>query len=315
MLWDPLRFLESCPSSDGACAVVFTDRGRRQGGRGGRAPAGVDPRHRDAQRAVDVPGSRPGPARRAAVDCAADVYAQAGITEPPRADRRRRAVRAVQLVRADVARGPRHRRARRGLEDGRARRDRDRRLVPGQPVGRRAVVEPDRRVGAAALRRGRAPGAGHGRRAPGRRRQRRARPGLRGRGPVLRDVGRRRAPSIRSAPDPDPRALVATAPLAADAARLESGGGGPGACCWEAELLAFFGGEVVEVGESEAVGLVGVADEGPGAGGDEHLVVPAGDADHREVGRVVTAAPAAGPEVMGVQSVTNVATAAAVPVT
>ena len=23
MLWDPLRFLESCPSSDGACAMVL----------------------------------------------------------------------------------------------------------------------------------------------------------------------------------------------------------------------------------------------------------------------------------------------------
>ena len=25
MMWDPVRYLESCPSSDGACAVVFTD--------------------------------------------------------------------------------------------------------------------------------------------------------------------------------------------------------------------------------------------------------------------------------------------------
>src|ERR1700722_1571239 len=29
MMWDPVHYLESCPSSDGACAVVFTDR---QGG-------------------------------------------------------------------------------------------------------------------------------------------------------------------------------------------------------------------------------------------------------------------------------------------
>ena len=39
--------------------------------------------------------------------------------QPAPADRRRRAVRAVQLVRADVARGPRPRRSRRGLEDDR----------------------------------------------------------------------------------------------------------------------------------------------------------------------------------------------------
>ncbi len=48
------------------------------------------------------------------------------------------------------------------------------------------VVEPDRRVGDAALRGGRAPGARAGRRAPGRRRPHRARPGLRRRRPVLR---------------------------------------------------------------------------------------------------------------------------------
>ena len=29
MLWDPIHFLESCPSSDGACAVVADRRGRR----------------------------------------------------------------------------------------------------------------------------------------------------------------------------------------------------------------------------------------------------------------------------------------------
>ena len=48
------------------------------------------------------------------------------------------------------------------------------RLVPGEPVGRRALVQPDRRVGHDPLRGGRAPGAGQGRRAPGRRRARSA---------------------------------------------------------------------------------------------------------------------------------------------
>src|SRR6478752_6863619 len=36
MMWDPIRFLESCPSSDGACAVVLTDE---SGGRGAPKPA------------------------------------------------------------------------------------------------------------------------------------------------------------------------------------------------------------------------------------------------------------------------------------
>src|SRR4030088_2454038 len=38
MLWDPLRFLESCPSSDGACAVVLTDDAG--GPRPAKPPAG-----------------------------------------------------------------------------------------------------------------------------------------------------------------------------------------------------------------------------------------------------------------------------------
>ena len=33
MMWEPIRFLESCPSSDGACAMVLTDE------EGGKAAA------------------------------------------------------------------------------------------------------------------------------------------------------------------------------------------------------------------------------------------------------------------------------------
>ena len=166
MMWDPIRFLESCPSSDGACAVVLTDEA---GGKARGEAAGVGRRHRGAQRAGFVPGprSRSRPQRR----CRVRVRrVRAGRHhEPAPADRHRRALRAVQLVRADLARGPRHRRPGRGLEDGRRRRDRADRVVPGQHVGWRAVVEPDRRVGPAALRRGRDAGARAGRRAPGRR--------------------------------------------------------------------------------------------------------------------------------------------------
>ncbi len=52
MLWDPIRYLETCPSSDGACAMVLAERGAAAT-RAAQA-AGVGARHRDAQRADDV---------------------------------------------------------------------------------------------------------------------------------------------------------------------------------------------------------------------------------------------------------------------
>ena len=42
MMWDPIRFLESCPSSDGACAVVVTDEaGGNAAAADGRPPAWI----------------------------------------------------------------------------------------------------------------------------------------------------------------------------------------------------------------------------------------------------------------------------------
>ena len=104
MLWDPLHFLESCPSSDGACAVVLDERGRRPP-RLRRPPAWVVA-HAVRSEPATFPGRDP-VSPQAGVDCAHDVYRRPGITNPRRADRLRRALRAVQLVRADVARGPR----------------------------------------------------------------------------------------------------------------------------------------------------------------------------------------------------------------
>jgi acetyl-CoA C-acetyltransferase len=81
MLWDPLHWLESCPSSDGACAVVLTDQaGGRDAAARGNPPAWVA-----ASAMRSEPGGFPGrdPIRpRAGVDCSADVYRQAGITNP-----------------------------------------------------------------------------------------------------------------------------------------------------------------------------------------------------------------------------------------
>ena len=80
MLWDPIRFLESCPSSDGAAAVGLTNEAGA--GRAARSPAWV------AGAAVRSElGSFPGrdPVRpQAAFDCARDAYRQAGITDPGR---------------------------------------------------------------------------------------------------------------------------------------------------------------------------------------------------------------------------------------
>ncbi len=80
MLWDPIRFLESCPSSDGACAMVLTDEA---GGKAAPAP----PAWVTATAVRSELGTFPGrdPVRpRAGVECSTDVYDQAGITDPRR---------------------------------------------------------------------------------------------------------------------------------------------------------------------------------------------------------------------------------------
>ena len=84
MLWDPLRYSETCPSSDGACALVLGDEavGDAALAATGRAPAWVlggamrsEPTMFAGRDQVSPQGGK---------DCAADVYAQAGITDPRR---------------------------------------------------------------------------------------------------------------------------------------------------------------------------------------------------------------------------------------
>ena len=80
MVWEPVRRLESCPASDGACALVLTDEAG--GDAAPRPPAWV---HGTAIRSElgQFPGRDPvNP--QGGRDCAADVYAQAGITDPRR---------------------------------------------------------------------------------------------------------------------------------------------------------------------------------------------------------------------------------------
>ena len=81
MLWDPIRYSETCPSSDGACAMVLTDeQGGDDAAAEGRPPAWLhatafrsEPTMFAGRDQVNPQGGR---------DCAADVYRQAGITNP-----------------------------------------------------------------------------------------------------------------------------------------------------------------------------------------------------------------------------------------
>jgi len=78
MLWDPLHFLESCPSSDGACAVVLGDAGAA-------AASPNPPAWILATSVRSEPSTFPGRDAvrpRGGVECAHDVYRQAGITNP-----------------------------------------------------------------------------------------------------------------------------------------------------------------------------------------------------------------------------------------
>ncbi len=71
MLWDPIRYAETCPSSDGAFAMVL---GSEKVG-DGRAPraGGVGPGHGDALEPT-MSADRDTVLPRGGADCAADVY-------------------------------------------------------------------------------------------------------------------------------------------------------------------------------------------------------------------------------------------------
>jgi acetyl-CoA C-acetyltransferase len=78
MLWEPLRYLESCPSSDGACAMVLSSQ--ELAGKSPNKPAwvkGVAMRSEATMYAW-----REDVSPHAGRDCAADLYRQAGITNP-----------------------------------------------------------------------------------------------------------------------------------------------------------------------------------------------------------------------------------------
>jgi acetyl-CoA C-acetyltransferase len=77
MLWDPLHYLEACPSSDGAAAMVLSSEDAVSGH---YPPAWV---HGTAMRSEPTMfAGRDQVNPQAGRDCAADVFAQAGITNP-----------------------------------------------------------------------------------------------------------------------------------------------------------------------------------------------------------------------------------------
>jgi acetyl-CoA C-acetyltransferase len=80
MLWDPIRYLETCPSSDGACAMVLADEDAAA-----RAPGPPAWVHGTAMRSEPTMfAGRDQVNPRAGRDCAAELYRQAGITDPRR---------------------------------------------------------------------------------------------------------------------------------------------------------------------------------------------------------------------------------------
>ena len=79
MLWDPIRYSETCPSSDGACAMVLTDEA---GGDAATNPAWMLGGAMRSEPTLAPGRDQVNP--QAGRDCAADLYAQAGITDPRR---------------------------------------------------------------------------------------------------------------------------------------------------------------------------------------------------------------------------------------
>jgi acetyl-CoA C-acetyltransferase len=80
MLWDPIRYLETCPSSDGACAMVLASESVAK--RAPRPPAWI---HATSMRSEPTQfAGRDQVNPQAGIDCARDLYAKAGISDPRR---------------------------------------------------------------------------------------------------------------------------------------------------------------------------------------------------------------------------------------
>ena len=80
MLWDPIRYLECCPSSDGACAMVLSAEDAV--GSPSAPPAWVAATAMRSEPTMFAGRDEVNP--RAGRECAADLYGQVGITDPRR---------------------------------------------------------------------------------------------------------------------------------------------------------------------------------------------------------------------------------------
>ncbi len=78
MLWDPIRFLESCPSSDGACAMIIANEELAE--QAPKSPAWIRGGAMRSEPTMFAGRDEVNP--QAGRDCAADVFQQAGITDP-----------------------------------------------------------------------------------------------------------------------------------------------------------------------------------------------------------------------------------------
>ena len=191
MLWDPIRYDETCPSSDGAFAMVLADETT---GDASPNPAWI---HGSSLRSeATMAAGRDHVNPQAGRDCAADLYQQAGITNP------REQIDVAEVYVPFSWYEPMWlenlglRRAGRGLEADRVRRHRPRRRHPLERLRRRALDQPHRGVGHDPLRRGRHAGPGHVRRPPGGWRSYGPRPRLRWWRAVLRHVDRRQREAL-----------------------------------------------------------------------------------------------------------------------
>lgn len=78
VLWDPINYLETCPSSDGACAMVLASESAAK--EAPNRPAFVQGTALRSE-PIFFPG-RDQVSPQAGIDCAADLYRQAQITDP-----------------------------------------------------------------------------------------------------------------------------------------------------------------------------------------------------------------------------------------
>ncbi|HXX90076.1 MAG TPA: thiolase domain-containing protein [Acidimicrobiales bacterium] len=82
MLWDPIRYLETCPSSDGAAAMVLASERVADSSSLAAPPAWIHGMAMRSEPTMFAGRDQVNP--QAGRDCAADVYGQAGISEPRR---------------------------------------------------------------------------------------------------------------------------------------------------------------------------------------------------------------------------------------